>query len=762
MKNRLPEKLTALRKNFKFSQADIARQMNVPVNEYMHWENGSAVCRIDQLKQLADFYHVPMVELLDNRREVTMPDPEIMYASVEIPFAKKSDEQKAQDESVEIMPVSGLLEEAEVDLMPVAGVVSETAPAENTRKVTTGTIEMNTLEFEPTLTNRIVDDRQPEAEKPVQENGTGKNRNLLIVVACLLLAAAGIFGIMKMRDKTPADPEEINKLGSVNRLALTDTCSLYIDDSGRLNTMGTVPPLDDYDGVVQISAFDGHLLGLKKDGTVVTNNGLKLDEWEGITMIAAGKTHAAGLKEDGTVVCEGSEAGCDVAGWTDVQAVYAGRDLTLGLTKDGSLLISGKVNAEEQLKTVNSAVDLAVNESQIAVVTKDGRVTCYAIGTGSPFNTAAWTGVEKVALGSDFAVGLSGGKVLTATTDEDLIEAVKNWNGIRMLAGRGRTLVAVNAAGKVIGCGDNTWGVYPETEETADPEDDKEEKLAGVQNVKFNVATGNLSISWDKVPNADFYEITVSTSPVTKLKSAKNSTSISTSKLEDGAEYSVTITACSNNTKKYQNSDAVNVIYTFNAATEQLDAVSGLSADATDDGWHLEWNAVKNAAWYRVRVGDIEKKAETNKLDIAGSELTDGMAYNISVTACPKDGDKKYTESAASSMQKTFAYRTYTVTVHFSGAQSDTFTLNLRKGTYTYKDQFTAKVQEGNQLAAPDSSFTVSSDLEINGVAVEVIPTPEPTPTPTATPTPTSTPEVTETPGETTEPEPTAEGEGHE
>ena len=78
-------------------------------------------------------------------------------------------------------------------------------------------------------------------------------------------------------------------------------------------------------------------------------------------------------------------------------------------------------------------------------------------------------------------------------------------------------------------------------------------------------------------------------------------------------------------------------MYTFNAATEQLEAVSGLSADATDDGWHLKWNAVKNAAWYRVKVGDIEKKADTNEINIAGSELTDGKAYNITVSACPKD-----------------------------------------------------------------------------------------------------------------------------
>ena len=38
--NKLPEKLVLLRKHANLSQGDIASRLNVPVTEYMQWENG--------------------------------------------------------------------------------------------------------------------------------------------------------------------------------------------------------------------------------------------------------------------------------------------------------------------------------------------------------------------------------------------------------------------------------------------------------------------------------------------------------------------------------------------------------------------------------------------------------------------------------------------------------------------------------------------------------------------------------------------------
>ena len=47
MTNKLPEKLSVLRKSFSFAQMDVASKIGVPVSEYMKWENGNSVCGIE-------------------------------------------------------------------------------------------------------------------------------------------------------------------------------------------------------------------------------------------------------------------------------------------------------------------------------------------------------------------------------------------------------------------------------------------------------------------------------------------------------------------------------------------------------------------------------------------------------------------------------------------------------------------------------------------------------------------------------------------
>ena len=65
MENRLPEKLTALRKHLNYAQGDLAARLGVTVQEYMNWENGNSVPSIFLLKALADLYGVPLQDLAD-------------------------------------------------------------------------------------------------------------------------------------------------------------------------------------------------------------------------------------------------------------------------------------------------------------------------------------------------------------------------------------------------------------------------------------------------------------------------------------------------------------------------------------------------------------------------------------------------------------------------------------------------------------------------------------------------------------------------
>ena len=89
MSNRLPEKLTGLRKEYGFTQSDIAQKLNISVTEYMNWENGNRLCSIEQLKSLADLFDVSLDDLVDNTKEVSrkmMPET----TTIDIPFMVNS------------------------------------------------------------------------------------------------------------------------------------------------------------------------------------------------------------------------------------------------------------------------------------------------------------------------------------------------------------------------------------------------------------------------------------------------------------------------------------------------------------------------------------------------------------------------------------------------------------------------------------------------------------------------------------------------
>lgn len=68
--NKLPNKLTRLRKHYNYSQAQVAEVLGIDPINYMAFENGSAVCNFEQLKKLASFYRINVKELFINSSSV--------------------------------------------------------------------------------------------------------------------------------------------------------------------------------------------------------------------------------------------------------------------------------------------------------------------------------------------------------------------------------------------------------------------------------------------------------------------------------------------------------------------------------------------------------------------------------------------------------------------------------------------------------------------------------------------------------------------
>ena len=668
MTNRLPEKLTALRKHFGYSQGDLAEMLQVPVTEYMNWENGNTICRIDQLRDLAKMFRVPIEDLADNTRTVTLPRLDEDDDSVQIAFGAMRT--AAGGDTIVAQTLSNI--DVADNLMVSSGSEEEPVlPEEEYEEDLQKTRIMRPDDIQETMVNEIIDDddeeeeepepvrppvrKKPQPQRPAQKSSfklpfdlSKIDRKVYLIGGGVLAALVILITVINLfRGRGSGTVVE---LGSTNRLALGGTFSMYLPSEGNLVTAGQNIPDLDSEELVQVSAGPSWAMGLKKDGTVVCSgagNACKVEDWDDIVMIAAGENHSVGLKSDGTVVCNGSSGACSVDDWKDVKAVYAGNEITLGITDTGSVLASGSFNSIETIRNLTSVKAAAIGSNQIVITGIDGSVNCYAINSSTTSDTSSWNGMDYAVTGGSFAAGISGGRVKAASTDDELVKTVEEWSGIQYIAARNNTLIAVNSNGKVIGAGDNSMGVYGDNDaqptETSETDGDSE-RLKQVTNVKFSVTSANLQITWDKVTDADYYTVSINTTPATSLKTEKPTASISTDKLKSGTTYVVQITSCAKDETKHKNSETFFINYQYEANLTKLAAPSGITCTQSGTSMKISWNAVANADHYEVTVEDITQNVSGTSvtLDLNGWSNKDFTVY---VTAYPKTEDTRYTFS---------------------------------------------------------------------------------------------------------------------
>lgn len=147
------------------------------------------------------------------------------------------------------------------------------------------------------------------------------------------------------------------------------------------------------------SGCEGLVFGLKRDGTVdvlfsdedtmrVTR---EVEEWTGITQIDAGPRHVVGLRRDGSVVAAGKPTACKpLEGWRDIKKIYVSKaspvfgkenDLTFGIGHDGWLYVDGDCWAKgkefwRRIRAQYDVSDIIENGSLLWVRTCEGELRC--------------------------------------------------------------------------------------------------------------------------------------------------------------------------------------------------------------------------------------------------------------------------------------------------------------------------------------------------------------------------------------------------
>ncbi len=708
MTNRLPEKLTQLRKHYQYAQGDVATRLGIPVTEYMKWENGNSICTAAQLKQLADLYHISVDSLVDNLKDITFDNS--LNDSVQIPFSDISMTQQI-DPADNMMPVDGVLPPRNEDGDTVR---MDTDSLGNTRVVGDQDLDQGETQIvEPQKESYEEEKRARRNPDDNRKKDAGKKKKkkqsaiIIGAVAAVVVVLALIIVLMRGCGTTVTP-------GDSNRLAVGSTYTLYVNKSGSYKEYGKFSSSASFDNAVQVSAFDGHAAALLRNGKAVdSSNSKTVNGWEDVTYIAAGKKHTAAVTGDGKVKCTGSDKGCDVSDWSNIEKVYAGDDITIGLTNDGTLRTAGG-NANP-VSGMDNVADVSINDSMIAVLKKDGTVDTYVIGSGTKLSTSDWSDITAIAAGDTVIAGLKkDGTVECSASDDSISDAVSQWKRMKYIAANGNTVVGFDSSDNMYGAGDNNDGQYTNTDSsTPEPTASASasaDKLDKPKNIQVSETTANIVIKWDKVKNADSYKVNISgigDQPATNT----NQVSIAATQLTDGQEYTITVTAIPKDTDKYSESSA-SYKYTYKAKTVQLGTPGDITSHQSSDGWSINWSAVDHADYYTISFnGGAEMQVNSTTYSVSSDDLNPGT-YTVAVKAY--SATPTYTESEAGTAQVNLTYADKAYTVLFKDSSGNVvFTASNVQLTPGQSYSAGAISQKSGGSSTAISNHTISSQEDI-------------------------------------------------
>ena len=671
--NKLPEKLTLLRKYNQFSQTDVAGKLNVPVTEYMNWENGNCICRIDQLKILAEMFGVSIDALLDNNKTIVIPEEELMK-SAQIPSFSSNASEKTQQ-------MSTLAEAGTIQMNTVADAAQET-------KVITQQPLSSVAQAEPQEKTVDPEEEEVQEEEPVSHRKStvrtdgGKKKNTLIilgVIALLIIDAAAFLLLMGGFHSVALSKE--------NRLAAGDTWTMYVEQNGKITVRGELEGASSFSEGVQVSGYGSHAAALSDKGKVTDNRfSSEVSSWNKVDYIAAGKNHIVAVTDEGKVLCAGSEEACQVSSWNNIEKVYAGNETTVGITNDGQIKVAGN---GEFLSSVTGISDISMSDNLAAYVRSDGTVAVSMLGSGNVLDTSSWVDVRNTAVGSDYVIGLTtDGSILCESADEEFKAEVTGWKNIRYLAASDRTAVAIDRSGNMHGAGDNSCNQY-ENQNKKDDENQEDEQLEAPKNITVTESTANVVIKWDTVENADSYVVSIS--DIGELPETKNNqASLSASSFTDGETYSITITAKPKSSSKAKESSTT-MEYTYAAKKVQLTTPTGITASTDAKGWTIQWGAVDHADYYEISLdGSQPQRANTNSYIYDTSQIISVGNHTITIKAFSVNST--YTESEEGSGVVQYEPQLKTIPVMYIQGESTYVdsgnpTVDVYVGMdYTYQD----------------------------------------------------------------------------
>ncbi len=228
---------------------------------------------------------------------------------------------------------------------------------------------------------------------------------------------------------------------------------------------------EDWKDIVSVSIGDYKMLGLKKDGTVITSespshywgyNDNRILEWHDIIAITSGHCFEAGLTMYGTInFCAPYQLGDYMEmqnilyGWHDIIAIttssFGGHEHLIGLKRNGEVITTGNNGKEQyEINKWHDIIAISGGDNYLAGLKKDG--TIVLTNTESEWQDwKNWCGIVSIYAGR-YIIGLkeNGTVVADGPLKEDQKHIIAGWHDIAAVADYSGEIFGITRNGTIV------------------------------------------------------------------------------------------------------------------------------------------------------------------------------------------------------------------------------------------------------------------------------------------------------------------------
>ena len=620
MKCCLPNKLIILRKHFNYSQQEIAKKLNVSINEYMAFENGNAMCSMEQIKQLADIFHISVDEMFVNSVDIELP---VIEPTLDIPFVTKEEE----------------IEQASEDLGMTKrfDTISDTPASEDLGKTIVmpavkNIKDLNDDRIDNTTVTKVVKDDNSD-KKPTNDDLIGLKADGTLVSANdkydfskfkdIVMIAGGYDHVLGLDNEgkvlcagnsTSCAIDEVN---DVKKVYAGKDASVLIDSNGKVYAYGNAAYIGNINGLVSVnklSLADDVAVVLMKDGTVnVYGQGVyDTSDYKGIIDVACGDDFILGLKNDGTLIISNDDMKKTADKFSDIKYISAYHDYYVACNANGVCHGDGVNNGQFTMIDNSEKLD-SVKNFNYSITAKKVNMTCDSIEMADHYELTFNTSDNYTVKSATNSLSVDASKFEDGNTYE----------------------VRIIAFGKD-GYDNSDEAVYTLNYVA------NLSALDSISNFKVTVGDSDVTFSFDSVENAKSYEFKIKEIDYSKSTS-DNHIVIPVTSFTENNSYTISIIAKGND--NYSDSQEFVTTYTYQSNKVKLSTPNSISA--TYDGTYVKfsWDKVENAVSYTITIdnGVNQLTSETSVL-IPVDKFSKDNQYNVAVVA---NGEGKYTTSDA-------------------------------------------------------------------------------------------------------------------